>query len=638
MPTYWNSSRIALAIKPSLIKNEIQLKRCDQFPRKSTTIQQQFSNQFSTLKLAEPVCLQPSAKTIPSLPSSLSSSSSLSLLLLESTHRLTPPGIFLNIPQKEFSPEIRQTRHSNQQNETKSAKIREARQKPSYYYRDAKSCSRNVYKKLSLGSTSVLTSPSMLLHPLNVSSVLLHQFHSSVNSLAEQKNQHQHKHTNKDENKPEDEHEHEHKHGVNSKNDSGSSAEHDHQHEHNHSMFGHTHTHAAADNIFVQEHGGLKNPAIRITWIGLLSNVGMAIGKGIGGVMFHSQALLADAIHSLSDLISDFLTLATISVAARPPTADFPHGYGKIETLGSLGVSVLLLLAGVSVGWSGLVSIIQQLFGDNHTLDVLTQFFGHGHSHSQIGTAAAEVTDAAATTVSTHSHGAVEAVANATNAATQQVDLNAMWLALGSIGIKEWLFHATMKIAKTTNSSVLVANAWHHRVDSLTSLVAVATIGGSYLFGLSWLDSLGGLLVSILIIQAGYKNGYTAALELADSCKTVPLDVVNSNTEAVQTALTRAIAQKTIRLGDFDINDVIIMSSGPNYTSSVLLKTRPLMDVKTATTISRFIEKELLAHDPRLKQITVKCVDSDTLEQDQELLKQRNNQKNTNNTNNKSHL
>lgn len=63
-------------------------------------------------------------------------------------------------------------------------------------------------------------------------------------------------------------------------------------------------------------------------------------------------------------------------------------------------------------------------------------------------------------------------------------------------------------------------------------------------FGLSWIDSLGGLMVSILIIQAGYKNGYTAALELADSCRTVPLDIIDANTQAVQTALTRAGSQK----------------------------------------------------------------------------------------------
>lgn len=97
------------------------------------------------------------------------------------------------------------------------------------------------------------------------------------------------------------------------------------------------------------------------------------------------------------------------------------------------------------------------------------------------------------------------------------------------------------------------------------------------------------------------QNGYTAALELADSSKTVPLDIVDSNTEAVRTALSRAVAEKTMKLGDFDINKVIVMSSGPNYTTNVILQTRPTMDVKTATAVAGFVEKELLSHDPRLK-------------------------------------
>lgn len=403
-------------------------------------------------------------------------------------------------------------------------------------------------------------------------------------------------------NKPEHTHsheignQHEHKHD-------------EHSHEHAHSLFGHSHSHSSADNIFVQEHGGLKNPAIRITWVGLLSNLGMAIGKAIGGVMFHSQALFADAIHSFSDLISDFLTLATVSVAARPPNAEFPNGYGKIETLGSLGVSALLLLAGVSVGWSGLIAILQQFLGDNHFLDIVTQYLGHGHSHSHVGSAAADVANSVGSGHShSHSHASSTDLVPA-----QDVDLNAMWIAVASIGIKEWLFRATMKIAKSTGSSVLIANAWHHRVDSLTSVVAVATIGSSYFFGLSWLDSLGGLIVSCVIIQAGFKNGYTAALELADSSKTVPLDIVDSNTEAVRTALSRAVAEKTMKLGDFDINKVIVMSSGPNYTTNVILQTRPTMDVKTATAVAGFVEKELLSHDPRLKNILVKYIDTDTL-------------------------
>ncbi|VVT47446.1 uncharacterized protein SAPINGB_P001715 [Magnusiomyces paraingens] len=386
---------------------------------------------------------------------------------------------------------------------------------------------------------------------------------------------------------------------------------HEEPHSHSHSLFGHSHSHSSADSVFVQEHGGLKNPAIRITWIGLLANLSMAIGKGIGGIVFHSQALLADSIHALSDLISDFLTLATVSVAARPPTQDFPNGYGKIETLGSLGVSALLFLAGISMGWNGLISILQQLLGENYFLDLITQFVGHGHSHSHIGTVDHAASEAIAHT-HTHSSDAASAAATAI-AVAPSVDLNAMWLALASVGVKEWLFHATMKVANSTGSSVLVANAWHHRIDSLTSIVAVATIGGSYLFGLNWLDALGGLLVSCVIIRAGYQNGFAAALELADSSTTVPHEIIETNTHAVKTALTQATAEGAMNLGDFDIHKILVMSSGPNYITQVELKTAPNTSIAKSANVTTFVERELLAHDPRLKRVTVKCTDTESI-------------------------
>lgn len=76
----------------------------------------------------------------------------------------------------------------------------------------------------------------------------------------------------------------------------------------------------------------------------------MALSKGFGGYYFHSQALIADAMHALTDLVSDVMTLATVSWALKPPTKMFPNGFGKVESLGSLGVSSLLLFGGLAMG------------------------------------------------------------------------------------------------------------------------------------------------------------------------------------------------------------------------------------------------------------------------------------------------
>ncbi|KAK5008549.1 mitochondrial metal transporter, partial [Cryomyces antarcticus] len=110
------------------------------------------------------------------------------------------------------------------------------------------------------------------------------------------------------------------------------------------SHVGHSHHHHH-DNTYLTS-TNKKDAAVRITRIGLYVNLGMAIGKGVGGYVFNSQALSADAIHSLTDLVSDVMTLATVSWSLKPPTSQFPTGYGKVESLGSLGVSGLLLGGG----------------------------------------------------------------------------------------------------------------------------------------------------------------------------------------------------------------------------------------------------------------------------------------------------
>ena len=98
---------------------------------------------------------------------------------------------------------------------------------------------------------------------------------------------------------------------------------------------GHGHTH---DNAYLVS-ANKNDTGVKITRIGLFVNLVMAISKGIGGYVFHSQALVADGFHALTDLVSDFMTLATISWSLKPPTERFPSGYGKIESLGALGVS-----------------------------------------------------------------------------------------------------------------------------------------------------------------------------------------------------------------------------------------------------------------------------------------------------------
>lgn len=170
---------------------------------------------------------------------------------------------------------------------------------------------------------------------------------------------------------------------------------------------GHSHSH---DNTYLTS-TNKSDAGVRITRIGLFVNLAMAIGKGIGGYVFHSQALIADAFHSLTDLVSDFMTLATLSWSLKTPTDRFPSGYGKVESLGALGVSGLLLFGGLGMGLNAVDALYAQFFVDavqeGHSHGLFS-FLGHSHSHE-----------------------------------ASIPNLNAAWLAGGSIVVKEWLYRSS---------------------------------------------------------------------------------------------------------------------------------------------------------------------------------------------------
>lgn len=176
---------------------------------------------------------------------------------------------------------------------------------------------------------------------------------------------------------------------------------------------GHSHHHH--DNTYLTSKN--KNDAgVRITRIGLYSNLGMAIAKGIGGYAFNSQSMIADAWHSLTDLASDVLTLATVSWSLKPPTALFPTGFGKVESLGSLGVSGMLLFGGCFMCLNSCEILYAHFFLDAHAAaEAAAHAHGHSHSHGSIGPS-----------------------------------IHAAWLAAGTVILKEWLYQASeYKISET---------------------------------------------------------------------------------------------------------------------------------------------------------------------------------------------
>ncbi|KAJ2785321.1 mitochondrial metal transporter [Coemansia interrupta] len=245
------------------------------------------------------------------------------------------------------------------------------------------------------------------------------------------------------------------------------------------------------------------------------ANVSMTVAKGLAGVYFHSSALLAEAAHSLSDILGDVVTLYTFRKSRQPADATHPYGYGRYEALGTLFVSAFLVAAGVGIGmhaFEQVVHFLPDLLGasasSSHGVvesarDMLTAAVGSAHETGS---------SSLLSLGHDHSHGAAHKVIDG----AVVVDPRAIWFALGSIAINEALYQATMKVGRRVNSNVLVANAWHHRSDAMTSLVSVGAIGGA-IMGFPILDAIGGLVVSMMLARSGLSMTMDAIREITDT-------------------------------------------------------------------------------------------------------------------------
>ncbi|ORY17411.1 cation efflux family-domain-containing protein [Clohesyomyces aquaticus] len=339
---------------------------------------------------------------------------------------------------------------------------------------------------------------------------------------------------------------------------------------------GHSHHHHSHDNTYLTS-SNKKDAGVRITRIGLYVNLGMAVGKGFGGYVFNSQG-------NLTDLVSDIMTLATVSWSLKLPSERFPSGYGKVESLGSLGVSGILLGGGVMMGWAALISICQQFFPDFAEAAAHWGFLPHSHGHSH-----------------SHSHGDLGP------------NIHAAWLAGGSILIKEWLYRATLKVANERKSSVLASNAYHHRVDSLTAFVALLMIAGSnVLTNASWLDPVGGLVISLMVVQAGWGNTKASLLELAD------VGVESEMRDNVRKAAAKALdgVNTASAESNVTIRSVQGVKSGQNYLMDIELAVPGSWTVEQTRGVEDVVRERVGAKVRGVKRVRVRFVSSSSEQPD----------------------
>lgn len=190
-----------------------------------------------------------------------------------------------------------------------------------------------------------------------------------------------------------------------------------------------------------------------------------------------------------------------------------------------------------------------------------------------------------------HSHGGSDLGPN----------INAAWLAAGSIVVKEWLYRATMKIARQKRSNILASNAYHHRVDSLTAFVALLTIMASNLISnAQWLDPVGGLIISGMIVQAGWVNTKAALFELAD------VGIHDGIKNKVQKAATSTLQEQVG--SSAEIKGVQGVKSGQNILAEIEVAAPADWSVSKINDVERILREKIVAKVRGVRRVSVRFI------------------------------
>ncbi|CCA70559.1 related to MMT1-Mitochondrial iron transport protein [Serendipita indica DSM 11827] len=323
-----------------------------------------------------------------------------------------------------------------------------------------------------------------------------------------------------------------------------------HSHTHGHDGEDEEEEHTGEALMLLDALRGRGDAASRVTLVGLGANIGLTLLKGGAGWYLNSAALIADAGHSLSDLIADFVTLSTIILSQRPASPLYPIGFGKFESLGTVTVSIFLLLGGIGIGahsWSILSDTLSSTLAKHpnlpplfiHILSLLLQDSSSSSSHHH-----------------GHSHGHNDG---------DDLSPSAIFFPLFGMLVKEYLYRATKRVAEETNSSVLMANALHHRSDAFASIVTVVAILGSVVMKDIPVDPMGGLLVAFLILLSSVRIFKGAIFELTDaSVSPSTLETYRSVlAPLVSTTLVKVDRIRAIRSGSLVFVDVhVTLRSG----------------------------------------------------------------------------
>ncbi len=282
----------------------------------------------------------------------------------------------------------------------------------------------------------------------------------------------------------------------------------------------------------------------KITWIGLWANLALSVLKFFGGYFGHSQVLIADAIHSLSDLATDFAVIFGSRYWNAPADEKHPHGHAKIETLITLLIGIVLALVGLELMQGAVVQLRHILLG--------------------------------------------QIVRESPNPCT-------FLIALLSVVLKEILYQMTAKVGTRLKSTAVLANAWHHRSDAISSIPTAITIGLCLVLGdaYAFLDPVGTVLVSFLILYAAWEIVRPTLGTLLDSAAT------DENESRIQT-LVRSFEE--VR----GVHKIRTRTVGPEGIALDLhVQVDPEMSVRDSHRLSHRIKDRLLREGPGVIDVVI---------------------------------
>ena len=226
-------------------------------------------------------------------------------------------------------------------------------------------------------------------------------------------------------------------------------------------------------NFNVMKEKDREKSIYRVTLAGSAVNVVLLVFKFVAGFLGGSAAMIADAVHSLSDFITDMIVLLFVKLSAKPEDSDHDYGHGKYETLATSLIGLALMFVGVMIMHNGVCSIASAIMGNP----------------------------------------------------LPQPGMIALAAALVSIALKEWAYRFTVKVGRKCESQAVIANAWHHRSDALSSIGTAVGIGGAILLGEKWavLDPIAAVVVSVFIIRTAWQLTKQSAGELLE--QSLPADM-----------------------------------------------------------------------------------------------------------------